>query len=98
MKKHSFYSMMRRNGKNQAVLHNGYSNSTFYYYKNYYHWEAIHPLCGLSVTSGQTLKEAAKNANAPGMMEKINEAMSRNGKQLTAAFEKAISELKGGAA
>ena len=49
-------------------------------------------------TTGQTLKEAAKNANAPEMMEKINEAMRRNGKHLAAAFEKAISELKGGAA
>lgn len=94
MKKHSFYSMIRRDHKSVAVLHHGYSDGTFYYYKNYNTWYAIHPLIGLSVTYGYTRKECAEKAHAPELFKKIIEITNERGEQLTADFEKAIQALK----
>ena len=94
MKKHSFYSLMRKDGKNKAVLHNGFSDGTFYYYKDNYTWYAIHPLCGLSVCYGYTRKECADKAHAPALFAKITEDFVKRGETLTAQFENAIRELK----
>lgn len=94
MKKHSFYSLMRVNGKTTAVLQEGYSDGTYYYYKNGGQWSAIHPLIGLSVTYGYTRKECAEKAHAPELFKKVIEISNERGEQLTADFEKAIQALK----
>ena len=97
MKKHSFYSLMRKDGKKRAVLHNGFSDGTFYYYstgERYKTWYAIHPLCGLSVCYGFTRKECANKAHAPALFAKITEDFVKRGETLTAQFEMAIRELK----
>lgn len=94
MKKYSFYSLMRVNGKTTAVLQEGYSDGTYYYYKNGGQWSAIHPLIGLSVTYGYTRKECAEKAHAPGLQKVIQERVTQHGEQLTKNFENAIKELK----
>ena len=48
MKKIDFYSLIMKNGKPQRVLHNGYTDGTYYYYKNNSTWYAIVPNIGLS--------------------------------------------------
>lgn len=96
MVKTSFYSMVRNNGKNVAVLKTGYSDGTYYYYKSDVgrHWWAIHPLCGQCVTSGKTLKEAATAAHAPAISDKVHQAMKLQGEAMTKLYHAAIAELK----
>lgn len=62
MKKHSFYSLMMKNNKPQRVLHTGYSDGTYDYYKNSSTWFAIVPNIGLSVADAHTRKEAQQIA------------------------------------
>lgn len=97
MKKHSFYSMMYKNGKRCAVLQTGYSDGTFYYYaigERYKTWYAIHPLTGLSVTYGYSRSECAEATHHPALWEDINSVMEKRGERLIAEFEKAIQETK----
>ena len=97
MKKHSFYSMIHKDGKSCAVIQNGYSDGTFYYYatgERYKTWYAIHPLTGLSVTYGYSRNECAEKAHSPALCENINNVMEERGERLTAEFEKAIQETK----
>ena len=62
MKKLEFYSMMYKNGKKQAVKHEGYTDGTYNYYKNFSTWHAIAPAVGLSIIAANTRKEAQKQA------------------------------------
>jgi hypothetical protein len=97
MKKHSFYSLMRKDGKTAAVLQNGYSDGTFYFYstgERYKTWYAIHPLFGMSVAYGYSRKECAEKAHSPDLIKKIAEHTAKRGESLAAAFEKAIQEAK----
>lgn len=96
MKKTYFYSMMKLHNKATAILHNGYSDGTYYYYKSRCGnvWEVIHPLCGLAVTYGYTRKEAAEKAYSSTMAAAIEKAMTERGAELTAQFDKAIEALE----
>ena len=95
MKKTSFYSYMVKDRKKQAVLHHGYSDGTYYYYKdNGGVWQVIHPLVGLSVTYGYTRKEAAAKAHVPELENKVDRVIKERGAAMTKEFEKAIQELK----
>lgn len=94
MKKTSFYSYMVKDRKKQAVLHTGWSDGTFYYYKEFNTWYAIHPLVGLSVTYGYTLKEAAAKAHAPELKNEVDRVIRERGATMSEEFEKAIQELK----
>ena len=84
MTKTSFYSVMFKDNKKQAILHSGYSDGTYYYYRaDSATWYAIHPLLGLSVASANTRKEASVQAHS----EKIREAL-QNIYANTAHYEK----------
>ena len=97
MIKSSFYTFVLEKGKRQAKhIVNGYSDGTFYYYKSSFGtWYAIHPLCGLSVATATTRKDAQQQAHsvktADGL-KRANETSYLN--RLTDQFYKAISELK----
>jgi hypothetical protein len=99
MIKSSFYTMVRENNKNVAkLIVNGYSDGTFYYYKNDYGtWWAIHPLCGMAVARGNTRKEAASVAYSEGVQRALDD-MYKNRmdyyKRIGAAFDAAVLELK----
>lgn len=88
MKKHSFYSIIMKNHKPYRVLHNGYSDGTYYYYKNNFNsgavWYAIAPNVGLSVAEGHTRKAAQQAATARGGL--IAQKLAENGEKLAAQF------------
>lgn len=97
MKKVKFYSLMRRDGKPAAILHDGYTDGVYYYYKNNNYcniWYVIHPDTGLSLTYGVTRKEAAEKAYAPDMVENVKKVIASRGEQMRAAFDKAIEETQ----
>lgn len=97
MIKFSFYTFVFENGKRQAKhIVNGYSDGTFYYYKNDFGtWFAIHPLCGLGVATGTTRTAAAQEAHSA----KTTDGLKRADKtgyldRLIDRFYTAICELK----
>lgn len=95
MTKTSFYSVMVKDGKKQAVLHHGYSDGTYYYYKSEFdEWHAIHPLNGLSVGKGYTRKEAVKQAYLPRVQEWFMKQPFEYLNKISAEFERLIQEAK----
>jgi hypothetical protein len=91
--------MVRENNKNVAKhIINGYSDGTFYYYKNDYGtWHAIHPLCGLAIAQGSTRKEAEKNAYSERVQNGLNDIYKNRMdyyKRIGATFDAAVLELK----
>ena len=95
MKKTTFYSMVREEGKVIAKLHAGYTDGTYYYYKKDSSWHAIHPVNGLSICSSYTRKAAAERAHEPQMVERIAAALERQqdaAERFAAAVEKAEKE------
>ena len=93
MKKTSFYTLRRRNGKAAAELENGWSDGNFFYYHtDGGTWFAIHPGSGLGVCMGDTRKEAAETANTPQMAERIAEVWARDGETLAARFAELINK------
>lgn len=94
MKKCQFYSMMRTDNGPAAVLHDGYTDGTYNYYKlNGAHWCAIHPANGLQLAYAYTRKECAEKAHAPGMAEKIAEA-TRRMQDAAQSFAEAVKKAK----
>ena len=97
MKKCQFYSMMRTDNGPAAVLHDGYTDGTYYYYKlKGARWCAIHPVNGVQVAYAHTRKECAENAHAPGMAEKIAEALQRM-QDAAQRYADAVEKAKGAA-
>ena len=78
MKKHTFYSLVY-GGKNGPIIKkwDGYTDGRYNYYKNEYSkWYAIEPTTGLSVINYRnTRKECEIAANAPGIIEKVKNAI-----------------------
>ena len=92
MKKTTFYSMIREDGKAIAKRHNGYTDGTYNYYKKESLWHAIHPVNGLSICSSHTRKEAAAQAHEPRLVERIAAALERQpeaAERFAAAVKKA---------
>ena len=77
MKKHEFYTMVRKNGKVVAELQKGYTDGTYHYYKKDYTWFAIYPDNGLSICAEDTRKAAAASAHNPKFKDMIAEAIKR---------------------
>lgn len=76
MKKHSFFSLMYKDGRKQAVKHEGYTDGTYNYYKSDFKsawWHAIEPSTGLSVAADSTRKTAAEQAHK--LTEKVKERL-----------------------
>ena len=98
MIKSSFYTMVLKNNKKQAILVNGYSDGTYYYYKkDNGFWSVIHPLCGLSIANGKTRKEAEQMAYTKRVQDGLDNMYKNNFdyyKKLGDEFEKYIQELK----
>ena len=86
MKNSKFYSLTASDtGKPIATLQDGYYDEQYnlYFYCTKYNskygtWHAIDPATGLSVATGNTRKEAHKNATAPGMLKKINDKITQD--------------------
>ena len=83
MKKCTFYSQVLNNNKIVAQLQNGYSDGYFNYYCHTYNngsktWFAIEPSTGLSITTGNTRKEAQQKATTPEMFKRVNEKITQN--------------------
>ena len=92
MKKTTFYSMVREEGKNIAKLQAGYTDGTYNYYKRGSMWYVIHPVNGLSICMNHTRKAAAARAHEPKMLERIAAALERQqaaAETFAAAVEKA---------
>ena len=93
MKKCVFYSSMRKDGKNQAVLHSGYTDGVFYYYKNEKYcniWYAIHPASGLSIAQDYTRKATAEKAHNPELLAVLRDRLNRDGEKLKKEFARCI--------
>ncbi len=92
MKKTTFYSMFREDGKAIAKPHNGYTDGTYNYYKAGSLWHVIYPGNGLSICMGHTRKAAAEKAHAPAMLARVAAAVERQqdaAERFTAAVKKA---------
>ena len=81
MKKCTFYSLMRKDNRTQAVKHEGYTDGVYNYYNNGTAknpwWFAIEPATGLSVVSDYTRKAAAEQAHKlTGKVKERLQAMS----------------------
>lgn len=97
MKKTSFYSMVHFKGRTKAMLRNGYTDGTFYYFRDERYcntWNAIHPLCGLSVAAAYTRKECAEIAHSLDVLQRISTVLEERGAELTKAFERAVTAAK----
>jgi hypothetical protein len=80
-----FYTAIRRDGEEVALLVKGYFDGTFYYYKaRYNRWHAVHPLTGLSAASAYTRKQC--QALAFDNLEKVEEYMHKRGEKDIAWF------------
>ena len=73
MKKYTFYSLMYKDNRTQAVEHEGYTDGVYNYYKNFSTWYAISPAVGLSVAMAPTRKEAATMAHK--LTEKVKDKL-----------------------
>ena len=95
MKKIQFYSLMKKDNTTTAVLHNGYTDGVYNYYKSDYCgiWYAILPVNGIAFAQGYTRKEAAANAHAPETKKKLTAYLStnNNGPALAVKFDNAIA-------
>ena len=92
MKKTTFYTMVREDGKAIAKLQKGYTDGTYNYYKKDSLWHAIYPGNGLSICSDYTRKAAAEKAHAPAMLARVAAAVERQPEaatRFTAAVKKA---------
>ena len=94
MTKLNFYSLMRVGGKAQAILHNGYTDGDFNYYKNGSSWSAIHPLYGLSVASGATRKDAAEEAHQLFVLDGIARVAEQRGEKMQAEFNRLCDDAE----
>lgn len=94
MKKTTFYSVMMQKGGPAAVLHNGYTDGTYQYYKNGVQWCAILPGVGLAVCFEYTRKACAENAHGAGTAERIAAAMERSGDEMRARFNRLVTEAE----
>lgn len=86
MKKACFYSLHHGN---KAVLHDGYTDGRFWYYKHGNTWFAIYPESGTAVAAEGTRKAAADKAfhieesvikfynNHPELIKAYNTAFTR---------------------
>lgn len=61
MRKISFYSLHHGN---KAILHDGYADNHFWYYKAGSRWFAIYPESGTAVAIERTRKAACERAEA----------------------------------
>lgn len=97
MTKTSFYSIMLKDKRKQAVLHHGYSDGTYYYFKaDSSTWYAIHPLIGLSVAWGYTRKEAAEKAHSECIKSGLKTVYANTAgyEKLGANFDKLVKEAQ----
>ena len=96
MKKTEFYTMIMRDGKPSAESVKGYTDGTFWYYRNAdcKTWHAVHPMVGLSVARGNTLHEAASRVYDPDRLKYINEEIDKRGAVLSANYAVAVAEAQ----
>ena len=88
MKKTCFYSLHQGN---KAILHDGYTDSNFWYYKHGRTWFAIYPETGTAVAIEPTRKAATQKAHA--RLESVVKFYSNHPEWVEAfntAFRKAI--------
>lgn len=92
MKKTEFYTMIMRDGKPRAESVKGYTDGTFWYYRDAECkvWFAVHPMVGLSVARGNTLHEAASRVYNPDHLKLINEEIDKRGAIMSAAYAEAV--------
>ena len=88
MEKCSFYSMMEKNHNEVAVLHDGYTDGAFYYYKSGVWWAAIEPKTGRSVSFERSRKMAADVANSSQKLKALDEFKA------TAKYKEYCSQLE----
>lgn len=98
MIKTSFYSIMMKDNKKQAILHHGYSDGTYYYFKGEIGgtWYAIHPLTGLSVANCYTRKEAQQKAHSSYIQEKLKSiyADKKRYSEMNIYFNQLVTEAR----
>lgn len=97
MKKCKYYSIMMIDCKIIAQAHDGYTDGIFNYHCTKYNnhcgtWYAIEPTTGLSVTTGNTLKEARQKATAPEMFKAVHEKITE---QMKKRFNDLVMEARG---
>lgn len=77
MEKVKFYSIMHTNGKTAAVLHDGYFDGYYFYYKNSAgDWWCIDPPSGLAVTCQNSRKAARDFAMRPAILKQVNDRVT----------------------
>lgn len=98
MKKTEFYTMIRdrETQKVCAALVRGYTDGTFWYYRDAEceEWFAVHPMVGLSVARGDTLHEAVSRAYEPDRLKMINEEIDKHGAVMSAEYAEAVFVAK----
>ena len=94
MNKTTFYSIMQREGGPRAVLHEGYTDGTFYYYRLNGTWCAIFPKVGLCIANGSTRKECAEEAHKPENIRRITAVMEQRGTELEQRFKQLMQEAE----
>jgi hypothetical protein len=96
MKKIEFYTMVMRDGKPRAESVKGYTDGTFYYYRNAdcKTWHAVHPMVGLSVARADTLHKIVDAAYEPDRLKFINEEIDKRGAVLSANYAVAVAEAQ----
>ena len=94
MKKATFYTLLynRKTGA-VAVVKQGYSDGTYYYYYNRdcATWHAIHPRTGVSVSDAGTRKKCAEIAHTPRRAAAVDKKLSLFGEELIKRFDAAVN-------
>ena len=96
MKKKSFFSIHRPDhNPTQAVLHEGYTDGRFNYYKGCAGWVAVCPEIGLSVANAKTRKECVEIAYSEYVQDALNLASRHPAwKSWCESFDKLVRERK----
>lgn len=89
MKRVKFYTKCHDciKGKDFAKEVQGYTDGTFFYWRMYNVWYAVHPSTGLSHCSGYTLKETAAIANTADNVTALIKHLEERGAQLIKTFD-----------
>ena len=89
MTKMEYYTMTREG----AVLVTGYTDGTFFYYRNAdrKEWYAVIMMCGLSIARGRTRAEVQERAYEPDRLAFVKEEIKKRGDELVHAYTEAIA-------
>ena len=95
MKRVKFYTRCHDciKGEDTVKEVQGYTDGTFFYWRECTTWHAVNPATGLSTCHGNTLKATIENANAPGNINRVSAFLNRFGAESIKRFDDLLKNV-----